>query len=200
MAYKDILFKKKNLLLVASANLLGTLFGFYYYFEQLMNTPLYLWIFVPASPLATLFIAASIYLNINYRPVPVLDALAFIGNFKYGLWTVFCLIYYFDIFFGANSTALYSFMLVSHFGMFLQSFLVFKWRNINWFELGIDFIWFEINDIIDYSFGTHTELYTDYVYPAEIAAFSLTITGFILGLILIQKDQILSKFRELRKV
>jgi len=197
---KELLENHRFLYFLILVNLLGTVFGFYYYFEQLMATPVHLWIFVPASPLATLFIAGSIYFNINDRPVPILDALAFIGNFKYGLWTVFCLIYYSDIFFGANSTILYSFMLVSHFGMFLQSFLVFNWRNINWFALGIAFIWFEINDVIDYSFGTHTELYTDYVYPAEIAAFSLTITSFILGLILIQKDQILSKFRELRKV
>ncbi|EHK01022.1 hypothetical protein HRED_10082 [Candidatus Haloredivivus sp. G17] len=122
MKYDDILFRRKTLFLIVLTNLLGTLFGFYYYSDQLLTTDPLLWIFVPASPIATLLFAASIYLNVKDRGLPLLDSLAFISNFKYGLWTVFCLSYYSEIFFTGNSVGLYSFMLVSHFAMAIQAF------------------------------------------------------------------------------
>ena len=194
------MFDRKILYLIISANFLGALFGFYYYGEQLMSTDLLLWVFVPASPIATLFFAASIYLNLKDRGLPVLDALAFVSNFKYGLWTVFCLIYYSEIFFTSNSVGLYNFMLLSHFAMAAQAFLVFKWGNIGVKALVGAFLWYVFNDLIDYTFSTHTELYTEYTLPAELAAYSLTFTAFLLGLLLIQKDRIRKKLREVRKI
>ena len=197
MKYDDILFRRKTLFLIVLTNLLGTLFGFYYYSDQLLTTDPLLWIFVPASPIATLLFAASIYLNVKDRGLPLLDSLAFISNFKYGLWTVFCLSYYSEIFFTGNSVGLYSFMLVSHFAMAIQAFLLFKWRNNGWKALGGTFLSYLFNDFIDYTFGTHTELYTEYTLPAELAAYSLTFSGLFLGLLLIQKDEILNKFHEI---
>ena len=197
MKYDDILFRRKTLFLIVLTNLLGTLFGFYYYSDQLLTTDPVLWVFVPASPIATLLFAASIYLNVKDRGLPLLDSLAFISNFKYGLWTVFCLSYYSEIFFTGNSVGLYSFMLVSHFAMAIQAFLLFKWENIEWRALGGAFLWYLFNDFIDYTFGTHTELYTEYTLPAELAAYSLTFSGLFLGLLLIQKDEILNKFHEI---
>ncbi|EHK02120.1 hypothetical protein HRED_05583 [Candidatus Haloredivivus sp. G17] len=197
MKYDDILFRRKTLFLIVLTNLLGTLFGFYYYSDQLLTTDPLLWIFVPASPIATLLFAASIYLNVKDRGLPLLDSLAFISNFKYGLWTVFCLSYYSEIFFTGNSVGLYSFMLVSHFAMAIQAFLLFKWENIGWRVLFVAFLWYLFNDFIDYTFGTHTELYTEYTLPAELAAYSLTFSGLFLGLLLIQKDEILNKFHEI---
>lgn len=200
MTYKAVLFKKRNLLLIALVNLLGTLFGFYYYSNQLLSTDPVLWIFVPASPIATLFFAASIYLNANNRGLQILDALAFVSNFKYGLWTVFCLIYYSEIFFSGNSTGLYSFMIVSHLGMAAQAFMLFEWKNIGFNALIGAFLWYLFNDFIDYNFGTHTELYTQYTVPAETAAYSLTLLALLSGLLLIQKDGIRKKIREVRKI
>ena len=197
MKYDDILFRRKTLFLIVLTNLLGTLFGFYYYSDQLLTTDPLLWIFVPASPIATLLFAASIYLNVKDRGLPLLDSLAFISNFKYGLWTVFCLSYYSEIFFTGNSVGLYSFMLVSHFAMAIQAFLLFKWENIGWRVLFVAFLWYLFNDFIDYTFGTHTELYTEYTLPAELTAYSLTFSGLFLGLLLIQKDEILNKFHEI---
>ena len=194
------LFRDRPMYLVAAINVLGGLFGFYYYWEQLMATELYLWIFVPASPIATFLMAYSIYRNIHEKGSGLLDTLAFIGNFKYGIWTVFCLTYYWDTFFTGNSVGLYSFMLISHLGMAAQAFLVFHWGNIGFKSLLIGILWFRLNDIVDYSFGTHTNLYTDHILPAEIAAYSLTLMAFMVGLLLIQKDRIWKWLRELRTV
>lgn len=194
------IFDRRILYLIALINLAGTLFGFYYYSDQLLSTDPLLWIFVPASPIATLLFAASLYLNANEKRLSLLDALAFISNFKYGLWTVFCLIFYSDIFFTGNSVGLYSFMLLSHLGMAVQAFLLFKWRNFGFRALLLGFSWYIFNDLIDYSFGTHTELYTEYILPAEIAAYSLSFMALFSGLLLIQKDSIVKKIREIRGI
>lgn len=193
----EFIFKKKVLYMIVFANLLGTLFGFYYYSDQLLSTDPLLWIFVPASPIATLLFAASVYLNVDDGGVPILDALAFISNFKYGLWTVFCLTYYSEIFFTGNSVGLYIFMLISHFAMAIQAFLMFKWKYIGLKALFLAFGWYLFNDFIDYTIGTHTDLYTEYTLPAEIAAYSLSFLALFSGLLLIQKDEILNKFREI---
>ncbi len=192
----DNLFQKRFLYSIAVVNLLGTAFGFYYYSDRLLATNPLLWLFVPASPIATLLFAVSLYLNANDRGLPLLDALAFVSNFKYGLWTVFCLIYYSEIFFTGNSAGLYSFMLVSHFAMAVQAFLLFEWENLEFRALILAFSWYIFNDLIDYSFGTHTNLYTEYTLPAEIAAYSLSFLALMLGLLLIQKDAIIKKLRE----
>jgi uncharacterized membrane protein YpjA len=194
---REKIFDRRILYLVSLTNLCGTLFGFYYYSEQLLATDPFLWIFVPASPIATLLFSASIYLNANGRGLPVLDALAFISNFKYGLWTVFSLLYYWDIFFTGNSIGLYSFMLLSHLGMAAQAFLLFHWSNIDLKALMIAFLWYLFNDIVDYNLGTHTEIFTDYTLPAEIAAYTLTFLAFALGLVLIEKDRFTARIREL---
>ena len=190
------IFDTSILYLIALTNLAGTLFGFYYYSDQLLSTDPLLWLFVPASPISTLLFASSIYLNANHRGLPLLDALAFVSNFKYGLWTVFCLIYYSEIFFTGNSVGLYSFMLISHFAMAVQAFLLFKWENIGLKALMPVSGWYLFNDLIDYSFGTHTNLYTEYTFPAEVAAYTLTFLALISGLLLIQKDALTKKLRE----
>lgn len=200
MSALDIIFRKKTLYLIALTNLLGTFFGFYYYSNQLISTDPILWVFVPASPIATLLFAASIYLNADDRGLPLLDALAFVSNFKYGLWTVFCLTFYSDIFFTGNSVALYSFMLASHFGMAVQTFILFRWGKFGLKALLLAFAWYLFNDLIDYSFGTHTNLYTEYTLPAEIAAYSLSFLAFISGLLFIQKDVLIKKLHEVRKI
>lgn len=185
MEIKDF-FRPETLYLIAAVNILGTVFGFYYYFEQLVNTSMILWIFVPASPLATFFLAVSVYFNTKNRGLPLLDALAFLGNFKYGLWTVFVLIYYSEIFF-AGQELLYLFMFLSHLGMAFQAFIAFYWQNFGLRELGFAGAWLLLNDIIDYSLGTHTYLYTENVFPAEIAAYALTFTGLAIGYVIIEK-------------
>jgi len=185
MKLKDF-FRPEILYLIAAVNILGTIFGFYYYFEQLVNTSMILWIFVPASPLATFFLATSVYLNADNRGIPLLDALAFLGNFKYGLWTVFVLLYYSEIFF-MGQELLYVFMFFSHLGMAVQAFLVFYWQNFRLKELGIVGAWFLLNDLVDYTLGTHTYLYTENVFAAEITAYTLTVTGLVIGYIMIEK-------------
>jgi uncharacterized membrane protein YpjA len=72
---------------IVGINLLGTVFGFWYYIPQFRLEPLLAWPIVPDSPMATLFIALSLALYKLRRPNDYLNVLAFFGCLKLGLWT-----------------------------------------------------------------------------------------------------------------
>jgi uncharacterized membrane protein YpjA len=173
---KDLLMDRRTLYLVIVTNILGTLFGFYYYLPQISeNNPLF-WIFIMDSPLSTLFIATSLLLHIKNRQKKFLDYLAFIGNFKYGIWTVFVLFHYFESFLAMRGTLLFSFLAVSHLLMFFQAFLVLDYLEFDYRYLAAAASFFLVNDILDYGLGIHSTLpevngFTD---PAGVAAVSLT--------------------------
>lgn len=169
-----VIFQKKWLFAIALFNVLGTVFGFYYYADQLSSHSLYLWPFIPDSPIATLLIAISFVLLALKKNFALLNSLAFIANLKYGLWTVFILTYYYGIFYNGNTLTMYLFMLLSHFAMAVQALLVLEYSKIRIKHILIAASWFIINDILDYTLGIHTRLYTSNSDPAAIAAFTLT--------------------------
>src|SRR5699024_3332354 len=84
--------------LVVAINLAGTAFGFWYYRFQFSLEPALAWPFVPDSPVATLFIALSIASWKLGRSREWLDALAFFGCLKLGLWTPYTLLVFQDAF------------------------------------------------------------------------------------------------------
>lgn len=166
--------------LVVAVNLAGTGFGFYYYREQFAATAPHLWLFVADSPIATLLIAASLVLFLRSRESGLVDALAFIANLKYGLWTGFVLVFYFDTFFTQNPVEMYIFLLLSHLGMALQAFLVLDYTDFDWRHLAIAAGWFVLNDLLDYFLDLHTWIYVAHghpVSPAMVAASGLTLLG-----------------------
>ena len=177
---KEKLTERKILLDMAAINIAGTAFGFFFYYPQLGDNPFHLWPFIPDSPLATLFAALTFILIAHRKRNKLLEALAVIGNLKYGLWTVFVLIYYSEIFYGGNPLWMYLFLLVSHIGMAVQALFILDISEIDLRPLIIASSWFIVNDLIDYSLGIHTRLYSSEVFPAMIAAGLLTAASIII--------------------
>jgi len=73
-------------------NFLGSLYGFYWYWPQLSQTPPARWFIVPDSPGATFLFSiwlALMLAGLDWRSpgMQILGAVAFISNMKYGLWT-----------------------------------------------------------------------------------------------------------------
>ncbi len=166
--------------LITVVNLAGTGFGFYYYREQLAGISPHLWIFVADSPIATLLMAASLTLYLRGSSYSLLDSLAFLGNFKYGLWTSFILLFYFDTFTGLNSMPMYAFLLFSHLLMAVQAYLVLDYSPMELRDIGFAASWFLLNDSLDYLLDIHTRIYVSHDHPlnpAMYAAVSLTLLG-----------------------
>lgn len=175
--------------ILIAANVLGTFFGFYYYMPQLMTTEIFLWPLIPDSPTSTILIAFSLYIFMSggLEKVPekfeeAVHGLAFIGNIKYGLWTVFVLLKFQPEFTAINTTGMYLFLVVSHLGMFLQAFLVLDYIDISKKISGLALGFFLFNDIVDYSLGIHTSLpeVQGLYSTVSIAAFGLTILSGLL--------------------
>jgi uncharacterized membrane protein YpjA len=171
---RDFIYSSKVLWTAVLVNLAGTAFGFYYYMEQLAATRASLWIFVPDSPVATLAAAAAFYLYLRDRQSSLVETFAFFGNLKYGIWTVFVLIYMHQAFSQIHPIPLYAFLLASHALMVLQAHVILDFSEISWKSFLSVLGWFLVNDAVDYTLGTHSAL-------PEAAGFSSPVAWVAVG-------------------
>jgi len=194
---------------IAIVNLVGTVFGFWYYAGRPLNVeapllegqlgaaPLPAWPVVPDSPMATLLIALSLIawrldLQANW-----LHVLAFFGCLKLGLWTPFV-----QLFVNGPegiATWLYVFLITSHLAMVLEAFVIHRYAEFTLSAIGVATVWYGFNDLVDYFWpvldGPHhtvlrAEPYVDGAYDhavlahdlAAAAAVVLTVGAIVLAL------------------
>lgn len=149
--------------LIALVNFVGIAYGFYYYLPQFRVTPVWLWIFVPDSPLAVLWAELALVAYwLRARP-GVLDALAFVGNVQVGLWTVYVLLAYASDFgtldfLDGKPVDLNTILLVGHAGMALLALIFVKGLRERgaaspralWMAVGGAGAYYLANDLLDY--------------------------------------------------
>ncbi|WP_026023058.1 DUF1405 domain-containing protein [Paenisporosarcina sp. TG20] len=148
---KFLLFHKVFMWTLLIVNILGTIYGYYWYRFQLEITdPLFL-IFVPDSPTASLFFSIALFGWLIGKNFKLIEALALITLVKYGLWAVVMNIW---TDFVAGPIGFVGWMLVvSHFSMAIQALLYIPKYKFRWIHLLIAAIWTLHNDVIDYVFG-----------------------------------------------
>jgi uncharacterized membrane protein YpjA len=145
---------------IALVNLVGTVFGFWYYAGrptelappilegQFGATPLLAYPLVPDSPLATLFIGLSLLAWRFEVDADPLHMLAFFGCIKLGFWTP-----YVQLFLnGSEGIAawLYVFLVVSHFAMAVEAFLIHRYARFSVPAVAVALAWYGLNDVVDY--------------------------------------------------
>ncbi|WP_336025171.1 DUF1405 domain-containing protein [Halobellus sp. LT62] len=153
---------------VVAVNLAGTVFGFWYYRFQLLNSQLIIWPAVPDSPLATLFMVASIVSWKVGKNRNWIHALAFVGNLKYGFWVVVVQIAINDVF--ATGDPYHWFLLVSHLGMGLQAFIIYRYAEFTVPAVGVATLWFSFNDVVDYFLPLVGDYHHTYFGPKLVSA------------------------------
>lgn len=139
-------------------NLLGSIYGFYWYKDQLLSTDWYWLIFVPDSPTASTFFTLFLWLYLNRKRSPLIEAFAAITLLKYGVWAVVMIVWGGIVdsrpFFEALDWQ--HWMLIgSHLGMALQAILYSPFYTFNWKEVQLVAIWTLINDYLDYHVEIH---------------------------------------------
>ncbi|MFC4550876.1 MULTISPECIES: DUF1405 domain-containing protein [Halorussus] len=134
---------------IVAINLVGTAFGFWYYRFQFAIEPQVMWPLIPDSPVATLFIAGSLALWKLGRSREWLNALAFFGCLKLGLWTPFVLLAFADAF-SYNSVWMYNFLFWSHLGMVAEAFLIHRYSDFPVWAVAVAVVWYGFNDLVDY--------------------------------------------------
>ncbi|QKY69193.1 DUF1405 domain-containing protein [Lentibacillus sp. CBA3610] len=167
---KYILLDKWFLRLLFMINLLGTIYGFYWYRHQLSGTPDIFLLFVPDSPTASLFFTIVLLFFLFNKNVPYIEALAMITLFKYGAWAVVMNLLTLMI---EGSLGWTGYMLMlSHGAMAIQGLLYTPFYAIKLRHIVVAAIWVLHNDIIDYVFEQMPNYSSLTAYMNEIGYFT----------------------------
>src|SRR5690625_4768287 len=151
MDIRQLLIHRQFLILLFIINLFGTIYGYIWYENQLMQTPAIFIPFVPDSPTATLFFTIFLLFFIFGKNVPYIEALAITSLFKYGTWAVVMNILTLIVDGGLHWAG---YMLIaSHAGMAIQGLLYAPYYRIKLRHLTVASIFLLHNEIIDYVFG-----------------------------------------------
>lgn len=134
-------------------NLAGTVYGMYWYWDQLAATPIYYWLFTPDCPLASLYFTGTIGLWLAGWRSRWFEAVSFVTSAYFGVWTVTVILQYFIV----HSTFDWpNFMLLaSHVGLGLEGFLFLWVYRLRLRHLALASGWILLQWYFDYYQGTH---------------------------------------------
>jgi len=146
--------------LIFILNVLGALYGFiFFYWQQLLTTPLHLLIFTPDCPLFALFFAISMLLvryGVKNEFAQLFNFLTFAGALKYGFWTVFVLMAYPEFYYATSLQAVLStLLLLGHVGLFFEAFLLPSLVRVKAWHLVPVLGFMLLNEYSDYVLLTH---------------------------------------------
>ncbi|WP_299095706.1 DUF1405 domain-containing protein [uncultured Metabacillus sp.] len=186
---QHILGQKSILSIMFLINFLGTVYGYYWYRFQLADTPAQFYIFVPDSPTASLFFVIVLLGFLLRTNFPLIEALAIVTLFKYGIWAVIMNIL---VLISNGSLPWEGYMLIaSHFGMAVQGLLYSPYYRFKTWHIIVVAVWTLHNDVIDYVFGMMPR-YSDLMdYMTQIGYFTFwlsIISLFIAYFLVIKKD------------
>ncbi|UFJ42756.1 DUF1405 domain-containing protein [Brevibacillus humidisoli] len=152
--FRDSLGKSWFLWTLFIVNLLGTIYGFYWYHHQLADThPAFFRIFVPDSPTGSGLFTLVLFTYIIGRQIPILEALAAITNFKYGVWAVAVIVAGWTLGNEVGGTDIM--LMLSHAGMAVESLLYSRFYKLSWLPVGVAALWTLNNDFLDYVMDIH---------------------------------------------
>ncbi|BAC13729.1 DUF1405 domain-containing protein [Oceanobacillus iheyensis] len=175
-----ILQDKRFILILFIINLVGTIYGYYWYGWQLEITPPIFIPFVPDSPTASLFFTVFLLFFLFRKNIPFIEALAIVSLFKYGIWAVVMnlLTLYVDEYLHPSGYML----MASHLGMAIQGLLYAPFYKIKLKHIVLASIVVLHNDIIDYVFG-HMPMYGSLSsYTNEIGYFTFWLSILSIGI------------------
>jgi uncharacterized membrane protein YpjA len=170
--------RRKLILFLIISNFLGSVYGWYYYRYQLAESQIVFWPLITDCPNASLFFTISaVLIVLNLRN----DAFLFFSStnmLKYGIWTMTILIFHRDFFFAPERLLLYSGIFVTHFIIFIESFLISaEIEKVSPQAIMISTAWFLLNDFSDYFLNTHPYIPEKSVELIAVFTFILSFTS-----------------------
>ncbi|MCY8104338.1 DUF1405 domain-containing protein [Bacillus mojavensis] len=178
--FQYVLGQRTMLILVLAINFLGTVYGYYWYLPQLLETPARFLIFVPDSPTATFFFLFVLLAFLMKRNAPLFEALALVTLVKYGLWAVVMNILVLAV---TGDLPWEGYMLIaSHFAMAVQGVLYSPYFRFSLWHLVIAAVWTLHNDVVDYLFGMMPQYSMLSEYMTDIGYGTFWLSIFSIGL------------------
>ncbi|WP_123898538.1 DUF1405 domain-containing protein [Staphylococcus aureus] len=174
------LYQRSWLMMLLICNILGMIYGYIWYGEQLSHTPWQFKIFVPDSPTAILFLVISISLILIQKQNSIIDALAFVTLFKYGIWAVIMNILF--IIEQGDITVNGLVLMFSHSIMAVQAIYFYPRFKRSMIGISVAMTWVFLNDYIDY-FRLQFPYYdfiTTHVWQIGVLSCCLSVFGLLL--------------------
>ena len=162
---KTMLMNRPFLWLLFVFNLLGSIYGFYWYGNQMADTEWYWNLFVPDSPTSSTLFTIVVLLWLLGRRSRWLEMLSMVTNLKYGIRACGVIITYWNANGTVDGTDLM--LMLSHGAMAVEVVLYnfnYKFdRSVLW----IGACWLLVNDFVDYVYDIHPwlqdERFTAYI-------------------------------------
>ncbi|WP_242142665.1 MULTISPECIES: DUF1405 domain-containing protein [unclassified Bacillus cereus group] len=175
-----ILRQRFVLWLLLIVNILGTIYGFIWYEEQLRETSYLFWPFVPDSPMASLFFVFVLIAFLQKKNWGLIEALAIVTLMKYGIWAVVVNGILFVI---KEPLGMMSYMLVlSHLAMAMQGLLYAPYTRMKKWHLIVSGLWILHNDAIDYLFWQMPRYGIMHLFVDKIGYFTFWLSIAVLGI------------------
>ncbi|EMJ5730866.1 DUF1405 domain-containing protein [Staphylococcus aureus] len=174
------LYQRSWLMMLLICNILGMIYGYIWYGEQLSHTPWHFKIFVPDSPTAILYLVISISLILIQKQNSIIEALAFVTLFKYGIWAVIMNILF--IIEQGDITVNGLVLMFSHSIMAVQAIYFYPRFKRSMIGISVAMIWVFLNDYIDY-FNLQFPYYdfiTTHVWQIGVLSCCLSVFGLLL--------------------
>lgn len=174
------LYQRSWLMMLLICNILGMIYGYIWYGEQLSHTPWQFKIFVPDSPTAILFLVISISLILIQKQNSIIDALAFVTLFKYGIWAVIMNILF--IIEQGDITVNRLVLMFSHSIMAVQAIYFYPRFKRSMIGISVAMTWVFLNDYIDYFHlqFPYYDFITTHVWQIGVLSCCLSVFGLLL--------------------
>ncbi|HCY7830192.1 TPA: DUF1405 domain-containing protein [Staphylococcus aureus] len=174
------LYQRSWLMMLLICNILGMIYGYIWYGEQLSHTPWQFKIFVPDSPTAILFLVISISLILIQKQNSIIDALAFVTLFKYGIWAVIMNILF--IIEQGDITVNGLVLMFPHSIMAVQAIYFYPRFKRSMIGISVAMTWVFLNDYIDYFHlqFPYYDFITTHVWQIGVLSCCLSVFGLLL--------------------
>lgn len=179
--------KRSTLWLVLMINFLGTIYGYYWYKEQLLQTSWWLWPFVPDSPTASLFFCFVLIALLLHKKWPLVEAYAAVTLFKYGIWATIMILWTNQL--GGKLQWEHYMLMTSHVAMAVQALLYNRYYSFKLKHVAIVALLTITNDLYDYTLGIYPTLdwrLESYLSTVYLFTFSLSILSVFLFSLLVK--------------
>ncbi|MGB8955819.1 MAG: DUF1405 domain-containing protein, partial [Tumebacillaceae bacterium] len=168
-----VLMSRPFLWLLFWFNLLGSIYGFYWYKNQMEATDWYWNFFVPDSPTSSSFFTLVVLLWLLRKSSPLLEMISMVTNIKYGIWACGVILTYWAADGKLDPSDLM--LMVSHGAMAIEVILFNFAYRFDWRVLWVGAIWLLFNDFVDYIYGIHPWLQDDR-FTADITFWTVVLS------------------------
>lgn len=177
------------------ANLLGSIYGFIWYGDQLADTPWQWNFFVPDSPTSSSLFTLVVLLWLLGKHSPVLEMLSMVTNIKYGIWACGVIVTYWIADKEVHPANL---MLLASHGAMAFEVLLYNYRyRFTWSVLWIGAVWLLFNDFVDYVYGIHPWLQDNRFLP-EVTFWTIILSLATLTLVAVLRPKEITRLARLK--